>query len=124
VEDADLGDTFTLQILTPPTNGTAQVIGNRWAYTPGAAFTGPDSFTYLATDAAGASVSGKALVRVYGSAALANPWSASGSDLSCQCQVALASTTEVSIWRSEMDQYLRSRRSISGRGRTRYPFFS
>ena len=51
VSDLDFPETFTFQILTAPTNGTASVTGNRLVYTPNNAFlSGSDSFSYRATE--------------------------------------------------------------------------
>jgi hypothetical protein len=72
VDDADLWDQHTHQLATAPENGTASFNGGRWTYRPHPGFTsGNDSFTYLTTDRAGATVAGTAKVRVYDDAALA-----------------------------------------------------
>ncbi|WP_425617172.1 beta strand repeat-containing protein [Anatilimnocola sp. NA78] len=42
--------TTTITIITPPTNGTAVVVGNQVQYTPNAFYNGPDSFVYQLTD--------------------------------------------------------------------------
>jgi hypothetical protein len=63
IADPDAGDTFTLAILTSPTNGTAVVNGDRFTYTA-SAVTGPDTFTFTATDSGGESVTGTATVNV------------------------------------------------------------
>ena len=71
VDDPDLWDTFTVSVLTPPASGTVTTSGNRWTYTPDAAFTsGTDLFTYELTDAGGLSHPGTAALRVYDAAAL------------------------------------------------------
>jgi hypothetical protein len=72
VEDVDLREAFSLQLLGTPSSGTASVSGHRWTYTPGASFTsGTDSFSYRASDGAGGTVDGSAKVRVYDDTALA-----------------------------------------------------
>jgi hypothetical protein len=43
----------TLQSVTPPEHGTAQVAGNRVAYAPAADYHGPDTFTYTVTGGSG-----------------------------------------------------------------------
>jgi hypothetical protein len=72
VEDQDIGDTFVFQIpgQPPPDNGTAAVVNHRLEYTPNDGFTGTDNFTYNVTDQGGATITGTAKVRVYGSGAL------------------------------------------------------
>jgi hypothetical protein len=68
VTDPNQSDTFTLQILTPPTNGTAAAIssGSALEYTPASGFTsGTDSYKFRATDQNGNFVNGRARVRVY-----------------------------------------------------------
>jgi hypothetical protein len=70
VDDVDLFDTATLQILTAPSLGTVVANGARWTYTPLGTATGPDSFTYSVTDSGGASVSGPGRVRLYDATAL------------------------------------------------------
>jgi hypothetical protein len=46
---------LTLQSVSPPQHGQAQVADNHVAYQPAACYHGPDSFTYTVTDAKGAS---------------------------------------------------------------------
>ena len=71
VEDADLWDTFSYQVLSAPGNGVASVVGNKLVYAPNPGFTiGLDNFAYRATDSAGLTVDGTALVRVFGSIGL------------------------------------------------------
>lgn len=71
VDDVDIGDAFTFQPLTPPTNGTALVGASQWTYTPTPPFTsGTDNFTYQATDSGGATITGTAKVRVFNSTML------------------------------------------------------
>ncbi|HEY6198662.1 MAG TPA: Ig-like domain-containing protein, partial [Candidatus Binatia bacterium] len=68
VADPNQSDTFTFQVLTQPTNGSAAAVssGQELEYTPDSGFTsGTDSYTYSATDQNGNSVNGKARVRVY-----------------------------------------------------------
>jgi hypothetical protein len=92
VDDPDVDDDFTLEIVVPPVHGTATVTGGRVyasrnyasrnsaalvyagrsyatgvssqqiLYTPGEGFTGSDSFTFRVTDAAGLSTIGLATV--------------------------------------------------------------
>lgn len=64
VVDANLDDVFTFAIATQPANGSAAVVANALVYTPRTGFSGADSFTYTATDRAGASVTGTATVNV------------------------------------------------------------
>jgi VCBS repeat-containing protein len=47
--DAD-ADTITIASITQPTHGSTAVAGNSVIYTPTAGYSGPDSFTYQATD--------------------------------------------------------------------------
>jgi hypothetical protein len=68
VEDGDLFQTFSYQLLTSPANGVASVVGNKLVYVSNAGFNGQDSFGYRATDADGLTIDGTALVRVYGGA--------------------------------------------------------
>jgi hypothetical protein len=70
VEDPDIWDTFSFQILSQPSNGTAAVVNNKLVYTPDSGFTGTDNFTYKVTDQGGTTKTGTAAVRVYGSGAL------------------------------------------------------
>jgi hypothetical protein len=70
VEDPDIWDTFTYEILSQPSNGTAAVVNNKLVYTPNSGFTGTDNFTYKVTDQGGATKTGTAAVRVYGGGAL------------------------------------------------------
>ncbi len=70
VSDPNQSDTFTFQILTTPTNGTAAAIssGTALEYTPASGFTsGTDSYKFRATDQNGNFVNGRARVRVYDS---------------------------------------------------------
>ena len=54
-EDVDSGDTRTYRKGSDPANGTVVVnTDGSFTYTPAPNFTGPDLFTFLATDAAGA----------------------------------------------------------------------
>ena len=52
--DAD-GDPVTYSIGTPPSHGTLTGTAPNLMYTPAAGYSGPDSFTYTASDAGGAS---------------------------------------------------------------------
>jgi hypothetical protein len=54
--DPDSGDTLTCSIVSQPSHGTASVAPDcsSGGYTPGATYTGSDSFTYKATDNHGA----------------------------------------------------------------------
>ena len=52
------GGTLTLEGVTPPGHGTAQVTGNRVTYVPAADYHGPDSFTYTVTSADGGRATG------------------------------------------------------------------
>jgi len=64
VSDPDAGDTHTISIVSPPTNGSAQVMDNKLVYIPSAGFVGNDSFQFKATDSDGLSVNGTASVTV------------------------------------------------------------
>lgn len=47
----DIGNNISMQIVVPPSNGTASVnVGNSITYTPTTAYTGTDFFTYRITD--------------------------------------------------------------------------
>lgn len=71
VDDPDMWETFSFQVLSQPINGTASVVSNQLLYTPSSAFkSGTDNFTYQATDHGGATVTGVAAVRVFSSTAL------------------------------------------------------
>jgi len=66
VEDADLWESFSHQVLSAPANGTASVVGNKLVYVPNPGFViGLDSFAYRATGSDGLTIDGTALVRVY-----------------------------------------------------------
>ena len=47
------GDDLTFSLATQPKHGTVTIDGDSFTYTPAAGKTGKDSFTYVATDAAG-----------------------------------------------------------------------
>jgi hypothetical protein len=64
VNDPDRGDTHTISIASQPANGTASVTNNRLVYMPNAGFLGSDSFTFVARDLGGLSVTGTADVTV------------------------------------------------------------
>jgi hypothetical protein len=63
--DAD-GDTLTVTILTPPSNGTATVSSGQILYTPKAGFSGTDSFTYRISDGKGGNATATVTVTVSG----------------------------------------------------------
>jgi hypothetical protein len=68
VNDPNVSDTFTFDVLTQPSNGTASAVNNHQEleYAPNATFTDPtDFFTYSATDQASHAVNGTARFRVY-----------------------------------------------------------
>ena len=48
--DPDPGDVLTFTIVTPPSNGTLSGTAPNLTYTPAANYTGPDSFTFKASD--------------------------------------------------------------------------
>ena len=48
--DVDAGDTLSFALVTPPANGTVNIVGNLATYMPVANFNGPDSFTFEASD--------------------------------------------------------------------------
>jgi len=64
VTDPDPGDTHTFEIVTTPGQGTAAVSGGQLTYTADAGASGPDSFTFRATDSGGLSVVGTATVDI------------------------------------------------------------
>src|SRR5262245_62159242 len=66
VDDADLFQAFSYEVLSAPANGAAAVVGHQLVYTSTAGFNGSDSFAYRVTDADGLTIDGTALVRVYG----------------------------------------------------------
>src|SRR6266853_3482843 len=71
VEDADLWETFSHQVLSAPANGAASVVGNKLVYAPNPGFViGLDSFAYRATGSDGFTIDGTALVRVFSSIGL------------------------------------------------------
>jgi hypothetical protein len=63
VDDAALS---ILSVNSPPSHGTATIIGNVIRYTPGAGFSGSDSFSYIAIDGSGATDSATVTVTVVG----------------------------------------------------------
>ena len=74
VDDPDMGDTFTYQILSAPAYGSASVVGNQIVYTSDSGFIGTDktdNFSYQVTDNDNQTISGTALVRFYNNANLA-----------------------------------------------------
>src|SRR5260221_11674300 len=58
VSDPDAAETFTFSIVSQPANGTAAVVNNQLVYTPAPNYSGPDSFTFRATDSTNLSVVG------------------------------------------------------------------
>lgn len=52
--DADAGDTFVINSVTPPINGTAVMTGNLITYTPNSNYCGMDTFEYTTIDLSGA----------------------------------------------------------------------
>ena len=66
VEDADLWESFTYQVLSSPANGSASVAGNKLVYVPNPGFFGQDSFGYRVTDGAGLTIDGVAVAHAYG----------------------------------------------------------
>jgi len=66
VVDPDIDDEgkHVFSVVTQPTYGTVQMVGNRFEYTPDPDFNGADSFSFRAEDTAGASVIGTASVVV------------------------------------------------------------
>ncbi|MBU0482242.1 MAG: S8 family serine peptidase [Proteobacteria bacterium] len=66
VYDVDVGDTHTLEILTQPSTGFAEVIDNVITFTAPDVYAGHAIFTFLATDSGGLSVEGTCWVYIYG----------------------------------------------------------
>src|SRR5882672_6823144 len=64
VSDPDAAETFTFSIVSQPANGTAAVVNNQLVYTPAPNYSGPDSFTFRATDSTNLSVVGTGSVSV------------------------------------------------------------
>lgn len=64
VVDPNSDDVFVFALASQPANGTAAIVQNALVYTPRAAFSGSDSFTFTATDRGGATVTGTASVTV------------------------------------------------------------
>ena len=64
VNDVDVGDSFSIELLAPALNGSAEVMANAIRYTPAANFIGNDSFSYSVIDSGGLSVIGIASVQV------------------------------------------------------------
>ncbi len=64
VIDPDVGDTFSFQVVTSPTNGDVDIVLGQMVYTPVTGFSGTDSFVYKAIDTADAEVQGTATVVV------------------------------------------------------------
>lgn len=73
VFDPDSGDTITFGIVTQPANGAATADANGLFYTPNPGFVGADSFTFRATDAAGASDTGTVQLDVLPPPAIPDP---------------------------------------------------
>lgn len=61
---ANGSDVTTVAVASSPSNGTAAVSGMNISYTPAAGFSGTDSFTYTATNAAGTSSPATATITV------------------------------------------------------------
>ncbi len=72
VEDPNMWDTYTFQILSQPSNGSANILSNELQYTPARSYTGTDNFTYQVEDQGGNTISGSAAVRVYSPGDLSN----------------------------------------------------
>lgn len=49
----DIGDSLSLQVLFPPSNGSSSVVNNSILYTPNASYSGPDSLLYVICNSAG-----------------------------------------------------------------------
>jgi hypothetical protein len=60
--DGDL-DPTSLALESPPTDGTARLVGEQIAYTPNAGATGPDRFAYTVLDAGGQCASAQVTVK-------------------------------------------------------------
>jgi CshA-type fibril repeat protein/VCBS repeat-containing protein len=58
------GDTLSIESVTPPTNGTAEIIEGQVRYTPNADWSGTDSFTYTVTDGQGGTATATVTVTV------------------------------------------------------------
>jgi hypothetical protein len=58
------GDTLTITIATPPSNGSATVQNGKIVYTPDAGFIGVDSFTYIVSDGRGGAAAATVIVTV------------------------------------------------------------
>lgn len=58
------GQPTSLAVTTGPAHGTVTVSGTHFTYTPNAGYTGPDSFQYTATNAAGTSAPATATINV------------------------------------------------------------
>lgn len=73
--DPQIGDTLTITDVDSPTvsGGSVTISGDTLLYTPDAGFTGPDSFTYTLSDAAGASSVATVSVLVGGANAAPEP---------------------------------------------------
>jgi hypothetical protein len=66
INDYDVdGDNLTLQSITQPTNGSAQMIpGDNIEYTPNSGYVGADSFEYTIDDGQGASATATVFITV------------------------------------------------------------
>lgn len=65
IDIANEGDSYTVTLLSTPTNGTASVnVSNELVYTPNAWFSGTDSFNFRAVDSGLQAVDGLATVNV------------------------------------------------------------
>jgi hypothetical protein len=64
VIDANTGDTFSFSISTQPAHGTASVLNGKLHVVASNNYSGPDGFSFLVTDAAGATVVGNASLTI------------------------------------------------------------
>ena len=72
------GDTVTVTVTTPPSNGMATVSDLTIRYTPNAGFTGVDTFAYTVSDGQGGSATATVRVRVEAAAEAPPPPSTGG----------------------------------------------
>ena len=68
VQDPDVGDTYTLSVVTPPLHGSVslapQLQTQSFAYTPATEFDGVDHFVFGVTDSGNATITATATVSV------------------------------------------------------------